>query len=84
MKSVSSFIAGLLAGAAIGGTIALLYAPHSGKETREKLKIKLTDLEKEFETIKGKASQKSDKVRKDIADKLNDLQRDLENLSKAV
>jgi gas vesicle protein len=29
---------GLLAGAAIGGVLALLYAPHSGKETREMIK----------------------------------------------
>ncbi len=84
MKSVSSFITGLLAGAAIGGVLALLYAPQSGKETREKLKVKLSELENEFETLKGKATSKTDKVRKDIADRLADLQKEIENLSKAV
>lgn len=34
---------GLLAGAAIGGIIALLYAPRPGKETRELIKDKATD-----------------------------------------
>jgi len=39
MKSGTSFITGLLAGVAVGGVIALLYAPQSGKETREKIKV---------------------------------------------
>ena len=38
MKSGNSFLTGLLTGAAIGGIIALLYAPKSGKETREQTK----------------------------------------------
>jgi gas vesicle protein len=84
MKPVSSFITGLLTGAAIGGIIALLYAPQSGKETREDVRQKLGDLEKEFETLKGKAAQKSDHIRKEMADKLADLQREIENLSKAI
>jgi gas vesicle protein len=84
MKPVSSFITGLLAGAAIGGAIALLYAPKSGKETRDLLKQKLDDLEKEFETLKGKASQKAGNMRKDMADKLADLQKEIDNLSGAV
>jgi gas vesicle protein len=84
MKPVSSFITGLLAGAAIGGVIALLYAPKSGKETREDLKLKLADLEKEFENLKDKAAEKSAEVRKGLADKLAELQREIESLSKAV
>jgi gas vesicle protein len=84
MKPVSSFITGLLAGAAIGGAIALLYAPQSGKETREQLKLKLAELEKEFETLKGNANLKSGQIRKDLADKLAELQREIENLSKAI
>lgn len=84
MKPVSSFITGLLAGVAIGGVIALLYAPKSGKETREQLKLKLEDLEKEFKNLKGKAAEKSGQVRKDLADRLAELQREIESLSNAV
>ena len=84
MKSLSSFMAGLLAGAAVGGALALLYAPQSGKETREKLKGKFMDLEEELEALKGKASAKSGKMREDIASRLADLQREVENLSKEV
>ena len=84
MKPVGTFITGLLAGAAIGGAIALLYAPKSGKETRDQLKQKLDDLEKEFETLKEKAVQKTGNMRKDLADKLAELQREIDNLSGAV
>jgi len=36
-KTLVGFGIGLLAGAAIGGAIALLYAPRSGRETRASL-----------------------------------------------
>jgi len=84
MKPLNSFITGLLAGAAVGGVIALLYAPKSGKETREQLKQKLEDLEKEFETLKGKAAKKSENIRKDLADRLAELQREIDSLSNIV
>jgi gas vesicle protein len=84
MKNLGSFITGLLAGAAIGGAIALLYAPKSGNETREQIKQKLADLEKEFETLRGKAAQKSDHIKKDLADRLAELQREIESLYKSV
>jgi gas vesicle protein len=35
---------GVLAGVVIGGTIALLYAPESGKETRKLIKDKAVDV----------------------------------------
>lgn len=47
MKTISSFLVGLLAGAAIGGVVALLYAPQSGKETHDKLKQKFKEIEDE-------------------------------------
>jgi gas vesicle protein len=84
MKPVSSFISGLLAGVAIGGVIALLYAPKSGKETREQVKRKYEELEKEFMSLKGKAGQKTDKIKEDIAKRLAELQREIENLSKVI
>ncbi len=84
MKSGNSFITGLLAGLVIGGVIALLYAPKTGKETRDQLKQKLEDLQKEFENLKGNASQKSDRIKKDLADKLAELQKEIESLSKTV
>ena len=84
MKSNNSFLTGLLAGAAIGGIIALLYAPKSGKETREQLKKKFSELEEELENLKGQASQKTGRAKDDLAQKLADLEKEIENLSKAV
>ena len=60
---------GLLAGAAIGGIIALLYAPKTGKETRQLIKDKVTavvDVVKEktsgvIETVEDAASEASQK-----------------------
>ncbi len=79
-----SFIAGLLTGAVIGGVVALLYAPRSGKETREHLKTKLQEYGKEIENLKTKAKDKSKQVREDIASRIDELSKELENLSKTV
>lgn len=81
MKSGSSFITGLLAGVAIGGVLALLYAPQSGKETREKIKQKFSDLEKELEALKTKAGKKSEEVKSDLEERLSKLKKDIENLA---
>jgi gas vesicle protein len=83
MKS-GSFLAGLLTGAVVGGVIALLYAPGSGKETREQLKNKLEEYGKEVESIKAKASQKGKQIREDLARKIEELSKEIENLSKTI
>jgi gas vesicle protein len=41
---IISFGAGLLVGAVIGGVVALLYAPQTGKETRQQIKDKTTEV----------------------------------------
>ncbi len=43
---------GLLTGAVIGGVIALLYAPKTGKETRKLIKDKATEV---VDTVKEKS-----------------------------
>ena len=42
--NVIGFGIGLLSGAIIGGVIALLYAPKTGKETRKLIKDKATEV----------------------------------------
>jgi gas vesicle protein len=51
---------GLLAGAVIGGVIALLYAPKTGKETRQLIKDKTTEV---VDAVKGKATEVVDAVK---------------------
>ena len=57
------FGVGLLAGAVIGGVVALLYAPKSGKETRQMIKDKTTEV---VDTVKDKTGEVIDTV-KDVA-----------------
>jgi gas vesicle protein len=51
---------GLLTGAVIGGVIALLYAPKTGKETRQLIRDKATDV---VDAIKDKTSGVVDEVK---------------------
>ncbi len=51
---------GLLTGAIIGGVIALLYAPKAGKETRQLIKDKATEV---VDTLKEKTSGVIDTVK---------------------
>ena len=63
------FGVGLLTGAVIGGVIALLYAPKTGKETRQLIKDKATEVvgvvkdkaSGVIDTVKGVASEASRK-----------------------
>jgi gas vesicle protein len=50
---------GLLTGAVIGGVLALLFAPQSGKETRQMIKNKATGM---MDAIKGKAAEANEAV----------------------
>ena len=51
---------GLLVGAVVGGVIALLYAPRTGKETRQLIKDKAIGV---VDTAKEKGSEVMDAVR---------------------
>jgi len=50
---LGSFLGVFVLGAAAGATIALLTAPRSGRETRERLKGSLLDLEETIERVPG-------------------------------
>lgn len=51
---------GVLAGAVIGGVVALLYAPKSGKETRLQIRDEAIDA---FDTVKERAGGVIDTVK---------------------
>jgi gas vesicle protein len=51
--SAVGFGIGLLSGVVIGGVIALLFAPQSGKETRQMIKEKTGDI---IDAVKEKTS----------------------------
>lgn len=56
---------GLLAGAVIGGVVALLYAPKTGKETRQIIKNKTTDV---VDTLKEKTSEVIDTLKQETSE----------------
>ena len=55
-QNASSFLTGLILGTVVGLAIGFLYAPQSGKETREMLKEKT-------EVLKEKATEVAQKVK---------------------
>ena len=59
-KTSAGFGIGLLIGAVIGGAIALLYAPQSGKKTRKFLKNKAAEF---VDEVKEEASEVVDEVK---------------------
>jgi len=59
-KTSAGFGIGLLIGAVIGGVIALLYAPQSGKKTRQLIKDKAIEVADE---VKEEATEVVDEVK---------------------
>ncbi len=61
-------IGGFLAGAAIGATLGVLFAPSSGKETRERIGKKAGDAKDEVDELIGKARDEWAKAKGKAAD----------------
>jgi len=70
MRNLGNFLIGLLTGAVIGGTLALLLAPSSGDDTRARLQESYSHIRNE--------------VKEAAATKANDLKAELARLQKKV
>ena len=70
-KSSGNFFAGLLVGTVIGLAVGLLFAPQSGRETRDMLKQKAA-------VAKEKATEVKERVQKASTDIKGKLQSQLE------
>ena len=71
----SDFFKGFLFGGTIGAIIALLYAPKSGKETREDIRRRSAELLDEAEGVVGTVRERADHIIADArkeAEKLRD------------
>lgn len=65
-----------LAGAAVGAGLGILFAPKSGKETREDIKKKIAEILEQVKTLKA------EDIKEMIVEKVNDLQEQLKDLDK--
>lgn len=80
MKSAGSFFGGLLAGAAIGAALALLYAPQSGEETRKALKKKISELEGELESLGSTLREKGVEIKDEVKKNIDDIEKKIAKL----
>lgn len=82
MKYTGLFLGGLLTGAALGASIALLYAPQKGSETREQVKAKIKEMENELHQLREKLKAKGGELKEEMKVKMNELETKIENLIK--
>ncbi len=80
MKSAGSFFGGLLVGVILGATVALLYAPQSGDDTRKQIKKKIEDLENELEILRGKMKDKSGELKDNLKVKIQEIEERIKHL----
>lgn len=66
----------LLAGVGIGVGLGLLFAPEKGKDTREKLKMKLNEMCEKLKTVDV------EEVKENIEKQIQDIKAELEELDK--
>lgn len=62
----------MLAGAAAGVVLGMLYAPEEGKETRKKIKNKANDLKDQAIDQYGKTTEKAKAQYQDLSEKVKD------------
>ena len=95
MNKSSNFLAGLLTGALAGTVLALLYAPDTGKNTRDKLSYRLGEylddlnelidqLKEEKEILVSEAKEKGDKVVLDAKNRAETLISEAEELLHSI
>ncbi len=78
MKNTGNFLGGLVAGAAIGAVVALLFAPAKGSDTRAMLKRKLDDMTEELKKMKSKITGNHNS--EEMEEKINEMEQKINNL----
>ena len=81
MKNASNFIGGIIAGAAIGAALALLFAAAKGSDTRAMLKRKLEDMTQELKAMKSKLTGNQSE---DLDEKIRQMEEKINNLTNQI
>ncbi len=77
--SWESFLQGFVAGSLIGAGLALIFAPKSGRELREDIKKKSSELTKDAEVLYSEAKEKTVDWWQDRIKKAEQLRAEAEN-----
>jgi len=64
MDKIGKFLAGLLIGSLVGGTLGFLLAPAPGAQTREKIKSNINYVKDE---VQKAAAQRSEELKQELA-----------------
>ncbi len=80
MRNRGLFFGGMIAGAIVGAAAALLFAPQKGSETRDQLKNKLNELEKEMQNTKDKLKVKGGELKEELKEKIHNIEQKIEKL----
>ena len=77
MSTRNNGLIALLAGAAVGLGLGILFAPDKGSKTREKIKDSLDDLKDEmktkFNSLEGEAKENFSKTKEELKDTVDEL-----------
>jgi len=73
-SGIGGFAAGVLIGAAIAGVVAILYAPRSGKETRERLKAEFQDTKNTIINFTDDMKKKIESIRETVSQSIKEKQ----------
>lgn len=95
MSKTGNFIAGLLTGAMAGTVLALLYAPDTGKNTRDRLSYRLSNyrdeltdlidqLRQEKQKLISEAKEKGEAVVTEAKEKADNLIKEAEDLLHSI
>ncbi|MFY9308320.1 MAG: YtxH domain-containing protein [Bacteroidia bacterium] len=88
MNTTGKIVTGVLAGAAVGALISMLFAPDSGTETRKKIVQKGTDLSDDFkeafDDFLGSITEKFETVKKNATEMAEKGKSQLEDVKKEV
>lgn len=74
-------LTGFLLGALAAGALAVLYAPFSGRELRQKVKEKISDVKSDCCAAPGQIRQNSDEA---IASAISSIEEGIDRLTQAV